>query len=142
MRFLHKDPAPVFQFIPHDSQRIAMLEWEREPLSGGFAFLPMTQKRRPADSARPVSRAVVEEFARRKKDPREAAGVLRHYFHVNSSAPVGRPMSLVEAVEYVEQHGAGDEFLLAGHLEGGLISVSRDALPFQQGLKPITWWGP
>jgi hypothetical protein len=100
------------------------------------------QKRRPAHPARSVPLAEVEHFARRKGDPREAAQVLRYYFHVNSSAPEGRPMSLVDAVAYVESNGAPDEALLAGHLEGGLVSVSRALQPFQDGLKPIAWWGP
>lgn len=66
--------------------------------------------------------------------------VLQYYFHVNSTA-VGRPLPLVAAVEFVESSGGEREFLLAGHPDGGLISVSRVQLPFQDGMKPITWWG-
>ena len=141
MRVLHKDYAPVIAYLARESSSILMLEWESEPVSGGIALLGM-QKRRAAHPARSVAIADVEAFARRKSDPREAAQVLRYYFHVNSSAPEGRPMSLVEAVAYVEGSGGPEEFLLAGHLEGGLVSVSRALLPFQDGLKPITWWGP
>ena len=31
--------------------------------------------------------------------------------------------------------------VLAGHPDGGLISVSRDRMSFHSG-DPITWWGP
>lgn len=142
MRFFHKDQAPVIAWLTRENAAILLLEWEREPVSGGFALLPMTQKTRPAHQARPVAVADVDAFARRKADPREAANVLKFYFQVNSTAPEGRPLSLVEAVEHVEARAAENEFLLAGSLEGGLISVSRVPLPFQDGLKPITWWGP
>ena len=141
MRFLHKDHAPVIAHLAREGSPILMLEWESEPVAGGIALLGM-QKRRPAHPARSVPLAEVENFARRKGDPREAAQVLRYYFHVNSSAPEGRPMSLVDAVAYVESNGGPDEALLAGHLEGGLVSVSRTLQPFQDGLKPIAWWGP
>jgi hypothetical protein len=101
MRFLHKDYAPVIAHLRHANPAILLLEWEREPVSGGFAFLPMTRKTRAAYPALPVAVTDVEEFARRKADPREAAKALKYYFHVNSTAPEGRPLSLVEAVEHV-----------------------------------------
>ena len=66
--------------------------------------------------------------------------MLKHYFHINPTT-VGRPLAVDEAVQFVEAEGAPDEFLLAGHPDGGLVSVSTRPLPFQEGLKPITWWG-
>jgi hypothetical protein len=142
MRFFHKDQAPVIAWLTSQHAAILLLEWEREPVAGGFAFLSMTQKTRAAHPARPVTAADVDAFARRKSDPREAAKALKFYFHANSTAPEGRPLSLVEAVEHVEARAADNECLLAGGLEGGLVSVSRVPLSFQDGLKPVTWWGP
>jgi hypothetical protein len=104
-------------------------------------MLPTTLKRRAALPAQPAGLDDLAFFASRGNGPRHAITVLQHYFHLNSSV-VGRPLSLAEAVEHVELEGASGEFLLAGHPDGGLISVSRDRLPFQAGLEPITWWGP
>ena len=66
--------------------------------------------------------------------------MLRFFFHIGSSSdqPI---LPLVEAVAHVENRGLAGEFLLAGHPDGGLVSVSRERLPFQSG-DPITWWGP
>ncbi len=142
MRYFHKDIAPVMAHLEAQPCSIHILEWEREPLDGGFAFLPMMQKRRPAHPARAATASEVASFGTRKNDPRQAALVLRHYFHINTSAPEGRPLSLVEAVAHVESRALPGEFLLAGHPDGGLVSVSREPLPFQSGVSPITWWGP
>jgi hypothetical protein len=141
MRFLHSDIAPVLDHLERERCRIEMLEWEREPTDGGFAFLGFARKRRAAHPARRVGTEEVAYFGRRGRDPTHAGTVLRHYFHVNSTA-TGRPLSLVEAVEQVEAAGAEDEFVLAGYPEGGLISVSRRLLGFQRGLAAIDWWGP
>src|SRR5690606_19617355 len=120
-RYLHKDHAPVIAWLTRENAAILVLEWEREPVSGGFAFLPMMQKKRAALPASRVTIEDVDRFARRKADPREAARALKYYFHANSTAPEGRPLSLVEAVEHVEARGAANECVLAGHLDGGLI---------------------
>ena len=141
MRFRHKDFAPVRSYLEREQCTILRLDWEREPVVGGFAMLPTTLKRRAAFPAKPANIDEVAFFASRGDGPAHAITVLQHYFHVNSSA-VGRPLALAEAVEHVEADGRADEFLLVGHPDGGLISVSRDRLPFQAGLEPITWWGP
>ena len=141
MRFFHADFEPVRNHLQRERCVIAMLEWEREPIEGGLAFLGFMQKRRAAHAPKIVGIAEVAHFADRGSDPAHAGTVLRHYFHVNSSV-VGRPLSLVEAVEHVEAVGRADEFVLAGHPDGGLISVSRHALAFQHGVSPVEWWGP
>ena len=140
MRFMHKDIRPVLAHLAVSDARIMMLDWEREPIVGGFAMLPNTLKRRAAYPAKPVSIGDVEFYGGRGNGPDHAITVLKHYFHINPTT-VGRPLALDEAVEFVEGEGAADEFLLAGHPDGGLISVSLQPLPFQQGMKPITWWG-
>jgi hypothetical protein len=141
MRFVHKDIPAVLRYLEAEHCRILRLEWDREPLVGGFSFLPTTRKRRAALPAVASTISEVEFFGGKGRGPEHAIIVLQHYFHMNSSA-VGRPLALVEAVEHVEGSGEPGEFLLAGHPEGGLISVSRERLPLQQGLQPITWWGP
>ncbi|HWA20728.1 MAG TPA: hypothetical protein VG757_17205 [Devosia sp.] len=83
----------------------------------------------------------MEYIAGRGRDASHASLVLSQYFHVNMSA-TGRPLSLVDAVEFVEAEGTAGEFLLVGHPDGGLISVSRERLAFQVGFPPIDWWGP
>jgi len=140
MRFMHKDVRPVLQYLAVEDSRIMMLDWEREPIVGGFAMLPNTLKRRAAYPAKPASIRDVEYYGGRGSGPDHAITVLKHYFHVNPTT-VGRPLALSEAVEFVEGAAAPDEFLLAGHPDGGLISVSSQPLPFQEGMKPITWWG-
>ena len=140
MRFFHKNPAPVLAYLEQEHLPILMLDWEREPKVGGFALLPTTIRRRAANPAQPVDVGQVAFIAGHGNGPRHAVTVLQFYFHVNSSA-VGRPMPLTDAVEFVEGEGSEIEFLLAGHPDGGLVSVSRLQQPFQQGLEPITWWG-
>ena len=55
MRFMHKDVRPVLQYLAVEDSRIMMLDWEREPIVGGFAMLPNTLKRRAAYPAKPAS---------------------------------------------------------------------------------------
>lgn len=141
MRFRHKDIAPVIAWLHNQPCIIQRLEWEREPRAGGFAFLPQSIKRRAAHQPVTVGPREVEYFAGRGADATHASLVLAHYFHINS-AMRPRPLSLEEAVVFVEEEGTENEFLLAGHPDGGLVSVSRTRLPFQAGLEPITWWGP
>ncbi|MEP7241456.1 MAG: hypothetical protein ABI697_11265 [Devosia sp.] len=141
MRFLHRDFGPVRAYLERLAPPILMLDWDREPVTGGFAMLPSTLRRRAANVALPVGIDRVAWFADRGDGPSHAIEVLRYYFHVNSTA-IGRPLSLPEAVEHIETVAADNEFILAGHPDGGLVSVSRVELSFQAGLKPITWWGP
>lgn len=141
MRFRHVDPAPVLAHLRKTNAGIHLREWDRERKVGGIAgMLRMGKAAEPAGPAKPSGVADVEFIASRGKSPTHAATVLRFFFHINSTA-TDRILPLVEAVEHVEGRGAGGEFLLAGHPDGGLISVSRERLPFQQG-DPITWWGP
>ena len=63
------------------------------------------------------------------------------YVHVNP--PSGsRHVPLSAAVEHIEAYASASEFLLVGYADGGLISVSRDLLPFQAGLQQAMWWRP
>lgn len=139
MRFRHVDPSSIIAHMHTTSPVILILDWERERKAGGIVGLLNLQKPQPAGPARSASIEDVEFIARRGP-PSHAGLVLRHYFHVNATA-TGRPLTLVEAVEYVEAQGAADEYVLAGHPDGGLISVSRDRMSFQSG-DPISWWGP
>lgn len=139
MRFVHKDIAQILAWLDATGATIHLLEWEREPVAGGFAFLPSTQKRRAAHPAKPATIADVARFAERGGHE-QIKLVMTHYLHVALSA-TGRPLSLEEAVVHVENEGVPGECLLVGHLEGGLISVSRELLPFQQGATPADWWG-
>lgn len=139
MRFRHIDPALVVAHLRKTSPSILILDWERERKAGGIAGLLNLQKPQPAGPAKPASIDDVD-FIGKRGPPSHAGLVLRYYFHVNTTA-TGRPLTLVEAVEYVEDQGTPGEYLIAGHPDGGLISVSRDRLPFQSG-DPITWWGP
>jgi len=139
MRFRHVDPSPVLEHLRATSPAILILDWERERKAGGIAGLLNIQRPQPAGPARPAAVADVEFIAHRGP-PSHAGVVLRFYFHLNSTA-VGRPLTLVEAVEHIESVGAPEEYALAGHPDGGLISVSRSRLTFQSG-DPITWWGP
>lgn len=140
MRFRHADPAPVLDFLRENPAEIRVRDWDRERAPGGIAGFLRLARTEPANPAQPGKLADVEFIAGRGPGPSHASTVLRFYFHINSTADE-RILPLVEAVAHVEGRGAGGEFLLAGHPDGGLISVSRQRLPFQQG-DPITWWGP
>lgn len=141
MRFRHIDPAPIIAFLRETSPAILVREWERERSVGGVGrLLGMASLPKAANAAQPGQISDVEFIAGRGKGPQHVGNVLRFYFHINSSSP--EPiLPLVEAVAHVEGRAGAGEFLLAGHPDGGLISVSRERLPFQQG-EPITWWGP
>jgi hypothetical protein len=139
MRFRHLDPEPVLTYLRGTKPPILVREWERDRSPGGLAGMLRMARPQAAGAAKPAGVDEVEFIARRHP-PSGIAVVLRYYFHVGSTsaAPV---LPLIEAVDHVERNGVGGEVLLAGHPDGGLISVSRERLPFQQG-DPITWWGP
>lgn len=139
MRFRHTDPRPVLAFLRSDPSPILVREWDRERASGGIAGMLRMGKPQAARAAQPSKTSEIEYLSGRHA-PSNIGVVLRFFFHIASSTdePI---LPLIEAVAYVEDTGAPGEFLLAGHPDGGLISVSRDRLPFQQG-DPITWWGP
>lgn len=140
MRFRHLDPAPVLAFLERRPADIRLRDWDRERAPDGMAALLRIGKTEAAAPARPADIADVAFIASRGRGPSHANTVLRAYFHINSSTdePI---LPLVEAVAHVEGRGTDGEFLLAGHPDGGLISVSHARLPFQVG-PPITWWGP
>jgi hypothetical protein len=141
MRFRHLDAAPVLEYLRTATADITLLEWERERRPGGLAALVQLARPLPADPARPATIEEIDYIAGHGRGPSHAGLVLRYYFHINRTE-TGRPLTLVEAVEHVESRGVYGEFLLAGHPDGGLISVSNAELPFQRNLAPITWWGP
>ena len=142
MRFLHKDFAPIAAHLANQPCDIRLLEWEREPIErSGFAFLPWTRKRRPAHPPRLASAVEVKTCFDLTQRPDQAAAVLAGYFHVNAP-PSDRAVSLSGAVEHVEAFGGPVEFLLVGHPAGGLVSVSRTLLPFQEGAEEARGWGP
>ena len=140
MRHYHKDISAIREWLQTHNPSIHLLEWEREPVAGGIAFLPGMTRRRAAEPAKPVAIGEVVDFAK-IGGISHINKIMNHYFHVAMSA-VGRPLSLVEAVQFVEAEGQDGEFLLAGHIEGGLVSVSRMALPFQAGVPLAKRWGP
>jgi len=140
MRFQHKDPAPVLAFLRDMPCTIEALRWDNEAPRGIFSMVGRAAPARAPESGRRVTVHEVEYFAGRGRNSSHAGLVLRYYFHINSTAGP-RPLTLLEAVPQVEDQGAPDEFLLAGHPDGGLISISRAPQPFQDGLEPITWWG-
>lgn len=141
MRFRHLDPGPVLAFLAQNQGVILVREWERERAPTGIAGMLNRGAAKAAGPARPGDVADVEFIAGRGRGPSHVGTVLRYYFHIASSTdePV---LPLVEAVAHVERRGAKGEFLLAGHPDGGLISVSCERLPFQDGMEPVTWWGP
>lgn len=50
-------------------------------------------------------------------------------------------ITMKEAVQASETNGR-PKCVLIGYNDGGLISVSRETLPFQQGLAQADWWKP
>ena len=139
MRFRHADPEPVLASLRSAPATILVREWDRERAVGGIAGMLRRGKPQPASAAQAAKVSEVAFIAQRHA-PSEVGVVLRFYFHVGSSSdePI---LPLVDAVAHVEGRGTGTEFLLAGHPDGGLISISRERQPFQHG-EPITWWGP
>jgi hypothetical protein len=139
MRFFHKDVAPVLTALGQGTPVIQALEWELNPAMKSFFSLLGRETRRAARPATPATILDVMEMSRRKP-PMRISEVFQLYFHINRTLALD-PAALTSAIQHVESAGADDEYLLAGHPDGGLISVSRVRLPFQQGLDPITWWG-
>jgi hypothetical protein len=143
MRFLHKAFEPLQRYMLDVPVEIRLLEWELSPIaSGSFVFLPWTIKRRAARAPRASDLAEIAAYFHRAETPELAGTVLRNYFHINAPHST-TPVSLNGAVEHVEAYGKPDEFLLVGYPDGGLISVSRQKLPFQENAAPADhWWGP
>ena len=139
MRFRHLDPAVVIEFLRNNPSIILVREWDRERAAGGIAGMLRIRRPQAAKGAQPGKISDVEFMAGRHA-PSDIGAVFRFFFHINSSSdqPI---LPLIEAVAHVESRGLSGEFLLAGHPDGGLVSVSRERLPFQSG-DPITWWGP
>ena len=142
MRFLHTDFAPLEHYLSTEACEIRRLEWDLNPVeAGSFAFLPWTVRRRPARAPQPTTIGEIKEYFHRGDRPEDAGTVLLNYFHINAPRS-DVAVSLSGAVEHVEAFGEPGEFLLVGYHDGGLISVSRRMLPFQDGLQQATWWGP
>lgn len=142
MRFHHEDFAPLERYLTAETCEIWRLEWDLNPVeAGSFAFLPWTVKRRPAHAPQPATISEIREYFRRADKPELAGTVLLDYFHINAPAS-DQPVSLSGAVEHVEAYGGPSEFLLVGYPDGGLISVSRRMLPFQEAVPQANWWGP
>jgi hypothetical protein len=141
VRFHHEDFGPIRTYLTAEPCEIRKLEWDLSPPVEGYAFLPWTIKRRPAHPPQPSSIAEIEDYFHRADIAENAGTVLHDYFHINAPASE-RAVSLNGAVEHVEAYGTPNEFLLAGYHDGGLISVSRRVLPFQDGVAEIDWWGP
>jgi len=139
MRFRHVDATAVIAFLRDNQPAILVREWDRERAAGGIAGMLRMSKPQAAQGAQSGKISDVEFIAGRHA-PSNIGVVLRFFFHIGSSSdqPI---LPLVEAVAHVENRGLAGEFLLAGHPDGGLVSVSRERLPFQSG-EPITWWGP
>jgi len=139
MRFRHVDATAVIAFLRDNQPAILVREWDRERAAGGIAGMLRMSKPQAAQGAQSGTISDVEFIAGRHA-PSNIGVVLRFFFHIGSSSdqPI---LPLVEAVAHVENRGLAGEFLLAGHPDGGLVSVSRERLPFQSG-EPITWWGP
>lgn len=139
MRFFHTDIAPILAALAEGTHSIQSLEWELNPKTRSVFSLLGREGHRTARPAAPAGIDDVADLSRRRP-PIRIAEVFHHYFHINRTLSLD-PAALTTAIQHVESAGAPDEFLLAGHPDGGLVSVSRDRLPFQQGLDPITWWG-
>ena len=142
MRFFHSDYAPIAAWLASQPHDIRVLEWGLEPAPRGFGFLSWGDRpRRRAHPPRPSTAAEIAETYERSKRPDQAAIVLNTYFHLNAP-PTTRAVSLPGAVEHVEAFGGPNEILLVGHPDGGLVSVSRTFLPFQQDAEEAQGWGP
>jgi hypothetical protein len=66
---------------------------------------------------------------------------LPYYFIVSKLIEAGT-ISLKEAVANIEASPADDRFLIVAYQDGGLITVSAAALPFQLGARKADWWRP
>lgn len=143
MRFFHKDFAPIAAWLASQPHDIRLLQWDLEPAPRGpLAFFAGGGKsRQRAHPPRPSSAAEVAEIYERSQRADQAGLVLSVYFHLNAP-PTTRAVSLPAAVEHVEAFAGPDEILLVGHPDGGLVSVSRTFLPFQEGADEARGWGP
>jgi hypothetical protein len=141
MRYQHKDTAPVLAYLRDMPCTIEALRWDNERRRSIFGFSGRAPAQLKPEPARHATLSEVEYLGGRGRDASHASLVVRFYFHINRAAGLGS-LTLEEAVAHVEDGGETSEFLLTGHPNGGLISVSKFSLPFQNDLEPITWWGP
>ncbi len=131
MRRRHADFEPVRGYLERERPTIVRLEWELNPVvKDMFSLFAMKPKRRPAAAPSTALLADIERTFEQAGAVSTVGQALHWYFHLNAP-PTDRAVSLAAAVEHVEAFGAPGEFLLPAHPEGGLVSVSRDFLPFQ-----------
>jgi hypothetical protein len=142
MRFLHADFAPLKAYLTSNPVAIRRLEWELNPVvKDAFSIFALKPKLRPAAAPRAATLDDVAQLFERTRTIPGGAHAPWEYFHVNAP-PSDRAVSLRAAVEHVEAFGGPAEFLIAGYHDGGLISVSRLHLPFQDDAKEARWWAP
>jgi hypothetical protein len=141
MRFLHRDFGAIAAYLAANPSDIRAVEWELSPrIRDPFAIFALKPKTRSARPPRQASAREVGALFDQTQRVETAGAALGEYFHINAP-PSDRPVSLRAAIEHVEAFGAPGEFLVVGHPEGGVVSVSRRPLPFQEGLAEAKSWG-
>ncbi len=63
-----------------------------------------------------------------------------HYLNVTRVRD-SQMQNLKHDVAWVEARGGTDNFIVIGYHDGGIITISQEKLPFQQGAAGADWWG-
>lgn len=118
MRFLHRDIAPVEAHIRECGLRLWLVDiFGKVSISKNADFL-------------------AEYF----EGTKGTAGYDLEYYIVAGPKPSPDVYTVTGAVMWAEKRGGADIFILAGYENGGVISVSQQILPFQQGANDASWW--
>jgi hypothetical protein len=121
MRFLHSEAASIRAYVEAHELTVTKCDFERKSSS----FLVDTNS--------------IEELLSQSDTLWGSA--LPYYLYVSKLFEASAP-SLKEAATVVEASAETDKFLLIAYQDGGVISVSGLALPFQASAKRAEWWAP
>lgn len=66
---------------------------------------------------------------------------LPYHLSVSTSVEI-ETLPLDKAVVKIEASGIRSQFLIVAYQDGGIISISANALPFQEHAKRADWWRP
>ncbi len=94
------------------------------------------------DGLTPPALAPADEVKNMLKESDTLWGTALPTYLLISKHEETKPRTLKEAVSQIESSAADDQFLIVAYQDGGLISVSRAALPFHEGADPAEWWYP
>jgi hypothetical protein len=118
MRYLHKEFDPIAAYIRHRPVILHLLD------CGG-------------QNTETIEHSALEDYFERTHTYWGTAP--KNYVYASFNAEID-PIPLGEALSRVEDVRTSNGFLLVGYNDGGLISISKEKLPFQDRAERAPWW--